>query len=161
MARRRRARSIPLSGQVHLALGAIPFVLAYALARRRPWLGAIAAAAGVAGGAAVWALSLRDAAERPFSEVERYSATLGDFVTRDPGEFERFVYLGWLLPVIAIAGAGVLVFQKHNLLLAPRSRSCSGSARSFPACSLSARTCPATACSGGIHPCMRPACRSA
>ena len=31
--------SIPLSGQVHLALGAIPFVLAYAVARGRPWLG--------------------------------------------------------------------------------------------------------------------------
>jgi hypothetical protein len=100
--------SIPLSGQVHLALGAIPFVLAYALARRRPWLGAIAAGAGVLGGVVVWALSLRDAAERPFSEVERYSATLGDFVSRSPGEFERFVYLGWLLPLFAIAGAGCL-----------------------------------------------------
>ena len=107
--------SIPLSGQVHLALGAIPFVLAYALARRRPWLGAIAAAAGVAGGAAVWALSLRDAAERPFSEVERYSATLGDFLTRDPGEFERFVYVGWLLPVIAIAGVWCLCGSDTNL----------------------------------------------
>ena len=31
--------SIPLSGQVHLALGAIPFVLAYAVARGRPRLG--------------------------------------------------------------------------------------------------------------------------
>ena len=100
--------SIPLSGQVHLALGAIPFVLAYGLARRRPWLGATAAGAGVAGGVFVWALSLRDAAERPFSEVERYSATLGDFVTRDPGEFERFVYLGWLLPVASLAGAACL-----------------------------------------------------
>ena len=59
-------------------------------------------------GAVVWALSLRDAAERPFSEVERYSATLGDFVSRDPGEFERFVYLGWLLPLVAIAGVGCL-----------------------------------------------------
>ena len=103
--------SIPLSGQVHLALGAIPFVLAYAVARRQPRLGAIAALAGVAGGAVVWALSLRDAAERPFSEVERYSATLGDFLTRDPGEFERFVYVGWLLPVIAIAGVGCLCFR--------------------------------------------------
>jgi len=103
--------SIPLSGQVHLALGAIPFVLAYALARRRPWLGATAAAAGVAGGAVVWALSLRDAVERPYSEVERYSATLGDFLSRDPGEFERFAYLGWLLPVIAIAGVGCLCFR--------------------------------------------------
>ena len=103
--------SIPLSGQVHLALGAIPFVLAYALARRRPWLGAIAAGAAVAAGVLVWALSLRDAAERPFSEVERYSATLGDFVSRDPGEFERFIYLGWLLPVLAVAGLGCLCFR--------------------------------------------------
>ena len=152
--------SIPLSGQVHLALGAIPFVLAYAVARRRPRLGAIAALAGVAGGAAVWALSLRDAAERPFSEVERYSATLGDFLTRDPGEFERFVYVGWLLPVIAIAGAGVLVFQKHNLLVPPpRPRARARRGRSVPA-RARARTCPATACSGGIHPCTRPGCRS-
>ena len=96
--------SIPLSGQVHLALGAIPFVLAYAVARRQPWLGAIAASAGVAAGAGVWAFSLRDAAQRPYSEVERYSATLGDFLSRDPGEFERFIYLGWLTPLVALAG---------------------------------------------------------
>ena len=103
--------SIPLSGQVHLALGAIPFVLAYAIARGRPWLGGIAAGAGVGGGAIVWALSLRDAAERPFSEVGRYSATLGDFVSRRPDEFERFIYLGWLLPVLALAGLGCLCFR--------------------------------------------------
>ena len=103
--------SIPLSGQVHLALGAIPFVLAYAVARGRPWLGGIAAGAGVAGGVIVWALSLRDAAERPFSEVGRYSATLSDFVTRSPDEFERFIYLGWLLPLVAIAGLGCLCFR--------------------------------------------------
>ena len=107
--------SIPLSGQVHLALGAIPFVLAYALAKRRPWLGAIAASAGVAGGAVVWALSLRDTTERPFSEVTRYSATLGDFVTRNPGEFERFVYLGWLTPLVAIAGLVGLCCFNTNL----------------------------------------------
>ena len=103
--------SIPLSGQVHLALGAIPFVLVYALARRRPWLGAISAGAAVGAGVLVWALTLRDAAERPFSEVERYSATLGDFVSRDPGEFERFAYLGWLLPIAAVAGIGCLCFR--------------------------------------------------
>ncbi len=103
--------SIPLSGQVHLALGAIPFVLAYAVARRQPRLGAIAAGAGVAGGAVVWGLSLRHAVERPYAEVERYSASLGDFLARDPGEFERFVYLGWLLPVLAMAGVGCLCFR--------------------------------------------------
>ncbi len=103
--------SIPLSGQVHLALGAIPFVLAYALARRRPSLGAVAAGGGVGAGVIVWALSLRDASERPFSEVERYSASLGDFVSRDPDQFERFIYLGWLLPVLALAGLGCLCFR--------------------------------------------------
>jgi hypothetical protein len=103
--------SIPLSGQVHLALGAIPFVLAYAFARGRASLGAVAAAGGVAAGVLVWALSLRDAAERPYAEVERYSASLGDFLERDPGEFERFVYLGWLLPLAAVAGIACLCFR--------------------------------------------------
>ena len=103
--------SIPLSGQVHLALGAIPFVLAYALARRRPLLGGVAAGTAVAAGGLVWALSLRDAVERPYAEVERYSASLGDFVARDPGEFERFVYLGWLLPLAAVLGVGCLCYR--------------------------------------------------
>jgi hypothetical protein len=99
--------SIPLSGQVHLALGAIPFVLAYAVVRGRWRLGGLATAVAVAAGGLVWALTLRDAAERPYSEVERYSATLLDFFRRDPGEFERFVYLGWLLPLVALAGLGL------------------------------------------------------
>jgi hypothetical protein len=103
--------SIPLSGQVHLALGAIPFVLVYALARRRPWLGAVAAGAGIAAGALVWALTLRDAVERPFAEVERYSASLSDFVSRDPGEFERFAYVGWLLPLVAVLGIACLCYR--------------------------------------------------
>ena len=110
--------SIPLSGQVHLALGAIPFALAYALVRRRPREGIAAADAAVAGGFVVWALSLRDTVERPFAEVERYSASLGDFVSRDPGEFERFVYLGWLLPLAAVAGLGALCFR--NTISRPR-----------------------------------------
>jgi hypothetical protein len=96
--------SIPLSGQVHLALGAIPFVVAYAVVRHRIRLGSIAGAAAVVAGSAVWVLSLDQARDRPFSEVERYSAHLGDFLARDPGSFERFVYLGWLLPLAALAG---------------------------------------------------------
>jgi hypothetical protein len=99
--------SIPLSGQVHLALGAIPFVVAYAITRRRERAGALAAVCGVSAGLAVWAFSLRDGVERPFAEVERYSATLRDFVSRSPDEFERFVYLGWLLPLAALAGAAL------------------------------------------------------
>ena len=110
--------SIPLSGQVHLALGAIPFVLAYAWARGRGRLGLAAAGASVAAGLLVWATTLRDAAERPFSEVERYSATLLDFVRRDPGEFERFAYLGWLVPVAAVVGLG-LCFRNTKFLSRP------------------------------------------
>ena len=111
--------SIPLSGQVHLALGAIPFVVAYALARGRLRLGSIAGATAIAGGATVWALSLDEAPERPFSEVERYSAGLGDFLDRSPDEFERFVYLGWLLPLAALAGLVTLCLIDTKL----RSRS--------------------------------------
>lgn len=103
--------SIPLSGQVHLALGAIPFVVGYAWARGRLRAGLAAAGAAVGAGVLVWATTLRDAADRRFSEVERYSATLLDFVRRDPGEFERFVYLGWLLPLAAVAGMGCLCFR--------------------------------------------------
>ncbi len=102
--------SIPLSGQVHLALGAIPFVFAYAAVRGRLRLGSIAAAAAVVGGAAVWVLSLDRARARSFADVERYSAGLGDFLSRDPGEFEHFVYLGWLLPVAAVVGLVALCY---------------------------------------------------
>ena len=104
---------------MHLALGAIPFVLAYALARGRARAGLVAAGVAVAGGIAVWALTLRDTVERPFSEVERYSATLADFLSRNPAEFERFVYLGWLLPARRRRRPRDLVFQKHNLLPRP------------------------------------------
>ena len=107
--------SIPLSGQVHLALGAIPFVLAYAAVRGRLRLGSIAAAAGVVGGAVVSVLSLDQARERSFAEVERYSADVGDFLTRDPGDFEQFVYLGWLLPLAAVAGLVALCCFNTNL----------------------------------------------
>ena len=57
------------------------------------------------------ASSSRRAVERPFAEVERYSASLSDFVFRDPGEFERFAYLGWLLPVVAVVGLACLCYR--------------------------------------------------
>jgi len=103
--------TIPLSNQVHLALGAIPFVLAYAAARRRTRLGLVAAGTAVAAGALVWALTLRKTVERPYAEVERYSATVGDFLSREPAAFERFVYLGWALPLFAALGVGCLCFR--------------------------------------------------
>jgi hypothetical protein len=100
--------SIPLSGQVHLALGALPFVLAYALLRGgdRRWA-AGAAAAGLGAGVLVWAVSIRGSigASRSFAQVERYSADLADFVSRDQRHgLEPFVFVGWLVPLLALLG---------------------------------------------------------
>jgi hypothetical protein len=93
---------------VHLALGAIPFFAAYALVRGgdRRWAGA-AAGAGVAAGVLVWAVSIRGSigASRSFAGVERYSADLADFVSRDPRHgLEPFVFVGWLVLALAVAG---------------------------------------------------------
>ena len=100
--------SVPLSGQVHLALGAMLFFLAYAAARRRTVVGLVGAAATAAAGLLVWLTEIRGttgSAGRPFAEVERYSAELLDFVSRQPRHgFETFVFLGWLLPLAALAG---------------------------------------------------------
>ena len=108
--------SIPLSGQVHLALGAIPFVGAYMLLRGRDRRWAAGAVAGsIAAGLLVWAVSIRDSIgeARSFAQVERYSAELADFVSRDPRHgLEPFVLIGWLLPVLALAG---LVLNRSRL----------------------------------------------
>ena len=118
--------SIPLSGQVHLALGAIPFFLAYALARRGARAGnslslaAISAGAALAAGVLVWATSIRGtsgASGRSFAQVERYSAELLDFVTRHSRHgFETIVLLGWLTPLVA--AAGLVVLGKRDRMLA-------------------------------------------
>ena len=104
--------SIPLSGQVHLALGAIPFFVAYAYARRAGHRMLVAPAAAVAAGLLVYATSIRGttgASGRSFGQVERYSAELLDFVTRHSRHgFESFVFLGWLTPLLAVAGVALL-----------------------------------------------------
>jgi len=114
--------SIPLAGQVHLALGAIPFALLYAGVRGRLRVGVPAALAAVAAGALVYATAIRGttgAGSRSFADVERYSAELGDFVSRNVREFEAFVFLGWATPLAAIAGLALLVrVRRHGLALA-------------------------------------------
>ena len=113
--------SVPLSGQVHLALGAILFFLAYAVVRRRTFDGLLGAAASVAGGLLVWLAEIRGATGatgRSFAEVERYSAELLDFVARHPRHgFETFVFAGWLVPLAALAGL-VLVWRRQRGLAA-------------------------------------------
>lgn len=114
--------SIPLSGQVHLALGAIPFVLVYATCRRRLRSGATAAAAATAAGLLVYLAAIRGAigsGGRSFAQVERYSADLSDLVSRDVRHgIESFAFLGWLTPLLALAGLAVLVRERRRLALA-------------------------------------------
>src|SRR5262249_13199838 len=108
--------SIPLSGQVHLALGAIPFYLLYAICRSRERrvvieasIGAVAAVlAGLLIDLTVISGSI-DQRGRSLREVNVYSATGIDFVSRHlGGNAEAFVFLGWLTPIVAIAGLVVL-----------------------------------------------------
>ncbi len=107
--------SIPLSGQVHLALGALPFVAVYVAIRAAPLAAAWAGAgllAAIGAGLAIHLAIVRDSAEsegRSLEEVDEFSANFWDLVSRwMPDQPERFVYLGWLLPLLAVAGAVVL-----------------------------------------------------
>ena len=116
--------SIPLSGQVHLALGAIPFFCLYAVCRNRApralaGAGAAAAVAVVAGIAvqrAVVSHSL-EAGHRSLAEVDFYSADWIDFLTRHQRHgSESFVLLGWILPLLALAG--LVLARRRGLSLA-------------------------------------------
>jgi len=116
--------SIPLSGQVHLALGAIPFFGAYALVRLPHTRGALGGAAGcvaVAVGAGILVrqtviVGSTQAGGRSLDEVRFYSARWGDFLSRhvDHARSEQFVYLGWATPLLALAGCAVLVRRRDT-----------------------------------------------
>jgi hypothetical protein len=107
--------SIPLSGQLHLALGAVPFVLAYALVRRRRipllWSAAGALAAAAVGLVVRYTLIAGSAEDqgRSLAEVRKFQAEWADLFNRwhRPGS-EEFVYFGWLTPVLAVVGVVVL-----------------------------------------------------
>jgi hypothetical protein len=114
--------STPLSGQVHLALGAIPFIVAYAALRsgKTPLLWTIGGALVAAGiGLTVrYALIAGSSEEsgRSTDELRRYSAEPLDFLDRwhEPRS-EEFVYLGWLTIALAVGGA-VLLFRDRRRL---------------------------------------------
>ena len=107
--------SVPLSGQLHLALGVVPFMAVYAALRFAPvasaWTaGGVAAAIGV--GLAIHLTIVRGSVEsggRSLQEVGEFSADWIDLVSRWRLDgFEQFAYVGWLLPVLAGAGAVLL-----------------------------------------------------
>jgi hypothetical protein len=114
--------TLPLSGQLHLALGAVPLVLAYAAIRYRP-----VAAAWCAGGAlAVVVLGVlirytviagsAEGGGRSLAEVGEYSAEWTDFLSRTVlGGMEEFVFLGWLTPVLALGGL-VFLWRRSRAL---------------------------------------------
>ncbi len=103
--------AIPLSGQIHLAMGAVVLAVGYAWARvpRSDWWKAGAGAAGAAAAAiAVQQVVVAGSVVgggRSFGQVERYSAEISDFFTRgvDAG-IEELVFLGWLTPALALIG---------------------------------------------------------
>ena len=113
--------SIPLSGQVHLALGAIPFFLVYALVRGEALAAAIGSALlATAAGVLVYVVAVRDSvgSSRSFSQVERYSAEASDFLARGADWSEDYVFLGWALPLLAAAGVAVLLREDRARLAA-------------------------------------------
>ena len=107
--------AIPLSGQVHLALGAIPLYVAYAWVRLPRWrprvLAGLGALAAIATGELVQHVVIATSivsGGRSLGSVSHYSATLSDFVTRSNANgVERFVFVGWVTPVVALAGLAV------------------------------------------------------
>jgi len=114
--------SIPLAGQVHLALGAIPFFVLYAACRRRLVPGALAGLGAVAAGLLVYWTAIRGTVGeggRSFAQVERYSAELADLVSRDVRHgLEAFALLGWLTPGVALVGLTLLAARRSRLALA-------------------------------------------
>jgi hypothetical protein len=114
--------AIPLSGQLHLALGAIVLCLGYAWARvprgQRRWpVGAAVAATAAAVLVQQVVVAGSIAAGRSFAQVERYSAELSDFLHRGVGAgIEELVFVGWLTPLLG--AAGLLVARRRQRGLA-------------------------------------------
>jgi len=111
--------SIPLSGQLHLALAAIPFFSLYALARFRWALALLLPALGA--GLVAYAAAVRGTtgtAGRSFGQVERYSADATDFFSRNTDELERVVFLGWAALLLALVGLALLLASRRWSLAA-------------------------------------------
>ncbi|TML15014.1 MAG: hypothetical protein E6G31_04295 [Actinobacteria bacterium] len=110
------AMLLPLSlyALERLALGAISFFAAYALARL-PWA-ALLAVPALGAGLLADALAVRGTtggSGRQFRQVEHYSARVPDFLSRDTRVLEGIVYVGWTVAVLAAAGLVVLLLRRR------------------------------------------------
>ena len=119
--------SIPLSGQVHLALGAVPFYCAYILCRTRARAALVGAAgavvASIGAGLLVRETVIKGSTQsggRSLDEISGYSARVGDFLSRhvDHARSEQFVFLGWATPLVALVGLVLLVRARRYALAA-------------------------------------------
>lgn len=109
---------IPLSGQIHLAMGAVVLAAGYTWARveRADWPKAVLAPLGaIVCGVLVERLIVEGsvaAGGRDFAQVQHYSAELSDFVTRGVGAgIEEFVFVGWL--VVPVAAVGLIAIRRR------------------------------------------------
>src|SRR5262249_3652669 len=116
--------SIPLSGQVHLALGAIPFFFLSAVVRApRSWPYSTACAVAAAGAGILVRQTVivgsTEAGGRTLAEVRQYSADWSDLVSRhlDHANSEQFIYLGWATSLLALVGF-VLLLRSRRFALA-------------------------------------------
>jgi hypothetical protein len=115
--------AVPLSGLLHLALGAVPLALAYAFARGRSRAALLGAAAGAAGAALAGLIVQQAVLEgsvaeggRSLEEVAAFSADWSGFLSREIGPLEEFVLLGWATPLLALAGlAGLAAARSFRL----------------------------------------------
>lgn len=107
--------AIPLSGQVNLALGAVPFFIAYAFVRGRGLRDALPGTGlALIAGEFVQHYAIRGSLHehgRSLSEVSRYSASWIGFLSRHGGG-ETFVFLGWLTPLLALVGLALLLRER-------------------------------------------------
>ncbi len=114
--------SLPLSGQLQLALGALAFLLFYILVRfervAAAWLGAgmlVAAGIGVAIDRLVISGSIASEG-RTLAEVSYYSADWIDLVSRwRQRGAEQFVYVGWVIPALGLLGLALLARRSRGL----------------------------------------------
>jgi hypothetical protein len=109
--------SIPLSGQLHLALAAIPFFGAYAFVRLRS--GLLLVVPALVAGFLAYVAAVRGttgASGRSFGQVERYSADPSDLLSRHTHEIEQFVYLGWSVLGLALVGLALLLLSGRRAL---------------------------------------------
>lgn len=118
--------AIPLSGQLHLALGAIPLAVAYGGVRGYVRWSTVAALPAIAAGFAVSRVAVEGTiAEggRSLGAVSFFSPDWQDAVFRElrhppPIGPEFVIFMGWLTPFVAVAGLVLLLRRREYGLAA-------------------------------------------